>query len=167
MAAVAFLVYTRAVFGSWSPVAGYEAVGGFYGLSGLGEHASNVLSAFLDPHHGVLIWSSWIVVCIAFAFRRRRQRPPAWLAATPLIAAAYVITHSLMEVASGALPYNYRYPLEAVTLAAPFLLAAIPSLTETRIRLVSLIAAGTLAVFLQASFLYLSTCDQGVCSMFG
>lgn len=172
-AAALFLAYTRVVFGSWSPVASYEAVGGFY-LTGAWERVANVLSALGSPRYGVLMWSFWIVLCLVFAYRKGSKTGPGWLAATPLIAGVYIIVHSLLEIASGAFPYNYRYPLEAVTLAAPFLLSVVPRLLKSPVARTALVVAGCFAVFLQASFLYLSECwlaipESGMmaCELFG
>ncbi|HWB89903.1 MAG TPA: hypothetical protein VG872_11955 [Acidimicrobiia bacterium] len=172
VAAGAFVVYGRIVFGSWSPVASYESVGGFYGLTGLGERVVNWLSALVLPRHGVLVWSAWVLLCLAYSYRHRLGGIPNWLSATPLIAAMYVVVHSSLEVASGALPYNYRYPLEAVTLCAPFILAAMPNMTRVRLWRMPLLLTGWLAVFLQGAFVFLSRCwlvtpELAMCSLFG
>ena len=173
VAAALFLGYTRVVFGSWSPLASYEAVGGLF-LTGGWDRVVNVFSAFGAPRYGVLMWSSWIVLCLVFAFRKDSGTAPGWLAVTPLIAAAYISVHSLLEVASGAAPYGYRYPLEAVTLAAPFLFSAVPRLLKSPVTRTALIVAGCTAVFLQTSYFYLSECWLAVpeaglvaCELFG
>jgi len=157
-AVVAFLVYGRIIFGSWSPVASYDAVGGFYGFTDMADRVLNVFEAFLAPRHGILIWSSWILFCLIFAYGKDSSGFPRWLRWTPLIAGVYIVLHSLMEVASGAFPYNYRYPLEAITLAAPLALAAIPMVLENTAPRIALVAFGGLSVFLQGAFVFLSAC---------
>ena len=168
-----FLGYTRVVFGSWSPVASYEAVGGLY-LSGGLERLANVLSALGSPRYGLLMWSPWIALCLVFAYQKGSRSVPGWLAATPLVAGAYIVVHSLLEVASGAATYGYRYPLEAVTLAAPFLLSVLPHLFRSRISRTALVVAGCFAAFLQTSYFLLSECWLAVpeaglvaCEIFG
>ena len=158
LAGVVFLIYTRMLFGSWSPVASYEAVGGFYGLTGVWERAVNVGAAFVSPHHGVLLWSAWIGVCLLFAYRQPLSAAQRWLTATPIIGALYVAVHSTLEVASGAFFYNYRYPLEAITLVAPFLFGAIPVLLQNPVRRSALLIAGSSALLLQVGYLFLSKC---------
>lgn len=155
-------------------MASYETVGGFYGLTGVWERFVNVLASFLSPYHGILLWSPWIVVCLVFAYRQELAQQHRWLAVTPLIGAAYIAVHSTLEVASGAFFYNYRYPLEAITLAAPFLFAAIPTLRRAHLPRLALLLAGSSAILLQAGFLFLADCavadpETGalVCHYFG
>ena len=174
VAAVVFLIYTKMLFGSWSPVASYEAVGGFYGLTGVWERFVNVGAAFASPHHGVLLWSAWIGVCLIYAYRQRLGTAQRWIAATPIIGGIYVALHSTLEVASGAFFYNYRYPLEAVTLVSPFLFGAIPILLQNRVRRFILLLACSSAILLQVGYLFLSKCvvidtETGVlvCHYFG
>ena len=77
---------------------------------------------------------------------------------TPLIAAFYIVLHSLLEIASGALFFNYRYQLEAVTVAAPLLIIAIPDFDEARRRRLLMGAAITVSILLQVLFVFVSRC---------
>jgi hypothetical protein len=170
-AAAFYLAYNRVLFGSWSPLASYDAVGGLGGNQGLMDWAENIVRAFVGPLHGVLLWSAWITICL-WAWFFRRKEVPRWLFVTPILAAIYIVVHSGLEQASGALPYNYRYPLEAVTVAAPVLILMYPAFETTRWRQVIMGAAVFSSVLLQASFVFVSRCffdDAGVgmCSLFG
>lgn len=169
LAGVAYILYNRFTFGSWSPDAAYEAVGGFLLTEGTTGRISNVIEAFIGYDHGLLVWSAWIGIC-AVVVMSHRFHVPYWLAATPLIALGYVVIHSIIEVASGGLALNYRYPLEAITLATPFLLLAVPKGLSTSIGRISLVTAGALAVFMQAAFAFTSVCwEDGLiyCSLLG
>ena len=162
----AILIYNRWTFGSLSPDAAYEAVGGFWLVKG---RIGNVIEAFVGYDHGLLVWSAWIGVC-AVMVALQRFDAPHWLAATPLIALGYIIVHSMVETASGGLALNYRYPLEAITLATPFLLLAVPAGLTTSIGRVSLVTAGALALFMQGAFAFTSVCwEDGLfyCSLLG
>jgi hypothetical protein len=165
-----YLTYTRIIFGSSSPLASYDAVGGLEGNEGLLDWVGNVASAFVGPSNGVLVWSIWIVLCLV-AWRSMREHVPTWLFVTPLLAALYVILHSSLEIASGALPYNYRYQLEAVTVAAPLLIAGLPGHESSRGRQVIIAIAVASSVFLQAAAVFVSRCwfehSARVCSLLG
>jgi hypothetical protein len=171
VAAVFYLVYNFLTFGSWSPLAAYDAVGGLIGNEGTWSWIENAISAFLGPRHGVLIWSAWLTVSL-FALASIRSRVPRWLIATPILAGIYIVLHSSLEIASGALFFNYRYPLEAVTVAAPTLMMTFPEFDESRRRRIFMGAAMTLSVFLQACYVFVSICwldESGVmvCSFWG
>jgi hypothetical protein len=156
-AGAAYLVYNRILFGSWSPVAAYEAVGGFVANFSFAGIVGNMATAFVGPSYGVLIWSPWIAVTL-FGLFRIRHLVPRWLMYTPLIAALYIALHSLLEIASGALFFNYRYQLEAVTVAAPLLIIAIPDFDEARRRRLLMGAAITVSILLQVLFVFVSRC---------
>jgi hypothetical protein len=156
-AGAAYLSYNRILFGSWSPVAAYEAVGGFVGQFDFGGIARNVTTAFFGPSYGLLIWSPWIAVAL-FGLFRIRHLVPRWMMYTPLVAAAYITLHSVLEIASGALFFNYRYQLEAVALAAPILIVAIPDFDETRAKRLVMGAAITVSILLQVLFVFVSSC---------
>jgi hypothetical protein len=157
VAAAAYLLYNRVLFDSWSPTAAYEAVGGFVAEFDLLGLVGNVVTAFVGPSHGVLVWSPWIIVAL-FALHRLRGRVPQWLMYTPAVAAVYIVAHSLLEIASGALFFNYRYQLEAVTLAAPLLIATIPEFDDARPRRIVMGVAIAVSIVLQIIFVFVSKC---------
>jgi len=168
---VAYLAFNRIWFGSFSPMAAYDAVGGLIGLEGVGGVVGNQVTALFGLHHGVLVWSSWLLVC-AFGLRWIKGTVPRWLWLTPLVALAYVLVHSSMEIASGAMVYNYRYPLEAVALAAPVLLATVPKFEATKRRKLVLVGAVAASVFLQVCAVLVARCwipagGEFACSLFG
>lgn len=170
VAAALFVAYTRVIFGTWNPTAPYQAVGGFWKDDGTTGSLANVVSSFFGLDHGVFIWSAWIAVCVV-ALVVRRPEAPRWLLWTPFIAATYVVAHSVVEVASGGLFFNYRYPLEAITLATPALALAVPGILARRgPRVLMLVAAGS-ALALQGSFVFLSKCGildgEFICRLLG
>jgi hypothetical protein len=76
-----------------------------------------------------------------------------------------------MEFAHGGLVYNYRYPLEAITLAAPALLLAVPLRLEGWARS-ALVVTGAFAVFLNGAVVFFSACGPNqlgdfTCRLFG
>jgi hypothetical protein len=171
IAAWLYLVHIRITFGSWSPTAAYDAVGGLGGNPSLLAWLENVAAAFLSPRNGVLFWSAWIAVSL-FALAPVTKNAPRWLAVTPILGALYITAHASLEIASGALPYNYRYQLEAVTLAAPLLIMTLPGFEATRQKQLLMGSAIAWSVFLQACHVFVSRCwldDAGreVCSLFG
>jgi hypothetical protein len=171
VAAAFYLAYNRLLFGSWSPLASYDAVGGLGGNQDLMDWAENIVRAFVSPLHGILLWSAWITVCL-WAWFSRRKDVPRWLFVTPILAGIYIVVHSGLEQASGALPYNYRYPLEAITVAAPVLIMMYPSFETTRAKQIVMGVAVISSVLLQASFVFVSRCyvdagGVGGCWLFG
>jgi hypothetical protein len=169
-AAFMYLAYMQTTFGSWSPLASYDAVGGLLGYEGLNGWLVNLFASFVGLPNGVLVWSAWIVAALV-TWRSTRALVPMWLFLTPIVAAAYVVLHGSLEIASGALPYDYRYQLEAVTVAAPILVVSFPILS--RQRRTQLIVALSIAasVFLQAAVVFVSRCwfetAERVCSLLG
>ena len=106
VAAILYLASNRILFGSWSPTAAYEAVGGFILVE---NRVWNVLAAFISPAHGVFIWSAWLAVGVVLLVTRRKHLPEyAWL--VPFVAGIYVVIYSAFEIAGGGLPYNYCTP---------------------------------------------------------
>lgn len=170
LAALVFVAYNQVLFGSWSPLAGYDAVGGLWYEEGLVGSIGNIGTAFFGRYNGVLLWSAWIPVCFVL-FLMKPKSGPAWMRYTPLLAVAFIVVHSTMEVASGGLTYNYRYPLEAVTLAAPALLLALPLRLEGWARS-ALVVTGAFAVFLNGALVFFSACGPNqlgdfTCRIFG
>ena len=153
-------------------MAAYEAVGGLIGLDGIGDVFANQVSALVGLHHGVLVWSSWLLVCAIFGLRWIKGTVPSWLWLTPLVALVYVLVHSSMEIASGAMFYNYRYPLEAVALVAPVLLATVPTFETTNRRKLILAGAAVASISLQVCAVFVANCwistsGEFGCSLFG
>ncbi|MCH8983292.1 MAG: hypothetical protein IH943_04205 [Acidobacteria bacterium] len=169
-AGILYLTYNRILFGSWSPSAAYEAAGGFILVD---NRLQNIVAAFISPRHGVFIWSAWLAVGVVLLVARRKQLPEyAWL--VPLVAGIYMVIHSAIEISGGGLPYNYRYPLEPVTFAAPLLLFLLPDGPASKIGRFSLIAAGAVSLTIQAMFVITSRCgfypsnpEVFVCYLFG
>ena len=168
---IAYLPFNRILFGSFSPMAAYEAVGGLIGLDGIGT----IRQPSVGPRWPAPRCSRVVVVAPGlrtFWLRWIKGTVPSWLWLTPLVALVYVLVHSSMEIASGAMFYNYRYPLEAVALVAPVLLATVPTFEATNRRKLILAGAAGLrfpsrrrAVFVANC--WISTSGEFGCSLFG
>ena len=95
-----------------------------------------------------------------------------WL--IPFVGAMYVAVHSAFEIASGALPYNYRYPLEAVAFVAPFLIVVTQEGESSRLGRGLIFVGAAVAVTLQATYSLVSRCGffpsdptERICFLFG
>lgn len=84
----------------------------------LGVYALRLGGTFLDPKHGILFVTPVIVIACVTALRRVRSiRPELLLFSTAGL--AYILVHIAFNRFNPGLLLNYRYPIEAITLAAP------------------------------------------------
>jgi hypothetical protein len=151
------MMYNKLLFGSWSPLAVYNPLGGLAAPSDSVDWARNTLAGLTSPRYGLLIWSPWILVALA-GLPRVWKGLPIWVRWTPLAALLFLVVHYRINRVSGGLPYDYRYSLEAITLTVPLLVVSIARLIETAsIRIVAVLA-GASAVALQAVVVFLSAC---------
>lgn len=172
VAAAVYLVYNQVLFGSWSPVAPYEASGGLTTATGTVEGGlEKILTVFLSPRYGVLVWTPWILVGLVGLHRVWRSSPD-WAKLLPLAGFAYLAVHVQLNRVSGGLPYNYRYAIEAVALAAPILFAALWASREDRVMKYFGVLMVLVAIGLQVAFMFVSECT-GIgtpnprCGLFG
>jgi hypothetical protein len=90
---------------------------------------NNVLLMALSPRNGLLVWSPVVLVAL-LGLRRSWSSTPDWARHSAIAGLVYMLVHLRLNRASGGLPYDYRYPLEALTLAAPALVLAARSLVS-------------------------------------
>lgn len=116
------VAYNNAIWGEPSISGGYGD--GFerqFAHSGLGWFVSNVLGGLVDPHHGLLIWAPFVVVLGVAAVAVRHQLVD-WSAAAAVGGVLYLLIQWRANAfAGGEGHFAYRYPLEALTAAAPAL----------------------------------------------
>lgn len=113
------LIYNRWLFGQWSLDGG-----GADGLTGrfgddytLSWHARNLWTMLFSLRHGVLVLSPVVLVTAIGAIVHRKVVPP-WARSAAIGGAVYLLVHAAFNRASGGAQLFYRYPLEALALAA-------------------------------------------------
>jgi hypothetical protein len=118
----AVVIYNRWLFGSWGVTGGYST--GF--TTGAAErfeftsYLRNVLQMFIGATHGFLVVSPIIGVA-TYGGLWAWRRIPSWAKTLAYSSLAYLLVHAFSNRASGGMAAYYRYPLEAITLAGPFL----------------------------------------------
>jgi hypothetical protein len=172
IAAAVYLAYNWLIFGSLSPAAAYERVGGLRaGTDPLEDGLTNILIAFASPRFGVLVWTPWVIVGI-MAILRAWKSLPDWARILGPAAIVYVVIHVQINRVSGGLPYNYRYAIEAVVIAAPVLIAGLWIRRDDAVFRFATVVSVLAAVTLQIAFLFISECT-GIgtanprCGLFG
>jgi len=120
---VALLVYNRAVFGAASVSGGYAPtfVDNLWTMSAT-DFGLNVLGTFFSLSRGLLPYSPFLLV-LGLGLRAAWKTSPGWVRSGGLAGAVYLLVQLRMNRFSGGHGfYGYRYPLEALTMAAPLLL---------------------------------------------
>lgn len=157
---LAFLLYTRSVFGVWSVFGGYTDLG--YHARSLQStdpsYAADLAWSIVSPSRGILLHSAWILPLI-LGIRKAWAVAPDWIKAAALSGVAYWLLQIRASSFQGDFFFGYRYQLEAVWLAAPlFALAWREHVREdpmlNRIFMALLIAAVTLQVLGAAFEIY-------------
>jgi alpha-1,2-mannosyltransferase len=117
-----FLVYNKAIFGSFSFSAGYGTFFQDEALStDLVGYARNVLGGAFSPANGFLIWSPFLLVLLP-GLRSAWQVAPSWVRGSALGGMLYLLLqYKANRYSGGSGFFAYRYPLEALTAAAPLL----------------------------------------------
>lgn len=151
------MVYNRVVFGAWSVRGGYGEYFSIYRYS-LGEYLLNLWDLTVGLPNGVLTTSPILGVAVYGMYRARRAIP-GWAYSTLYAACAYLALHAALNHASGDSVVFYRYPLEAVMLAAPSLAIGAKWLWDERGRWrVLVVFAAVASVALQVAHLLLWSC---------
>lgn len=125
-AGVAVLVaYNTLVFGSPSLTGGYPSdFTDRLTTMTLTRYAENVVGTLVSPSRGVLVLSPFLLV-LAPGLRAAWRAAPDWVRGSALGGLVYLLLHLRMNRFWGGTNFfSYRYPLEALTLAAPLLLLA-------------------------------------------
>lgn len=160
---VALVIYNRVVFGGVSISGGYGSrFVDRLATQPVGDHLRNVVGYFLSPENGIFVWSPVTLVAAAGVFTVWRTLPD-WARSGLLAGLAYILVHARLNRVSGGVPFGYRYPLEALILAAPALTLGAYALwnRSPMWRRVVLIAAGT-SVLLQAALVFLLECEPAI-----
>jgi len=81
----------------------------------------NVFGGLVDPVRGLLVWSPFLVVLVP-GLRAAWKAAPAWARGPAIGGVIYLLVHWKANRFSGGDGFfGYRYPLEALVAAAPFL----------------------------------------------
>jgi hypothetical protein len=117
------------------------------------------------------VWTPWVIVGI-MAILRAWKSLPDWARILGPAAIVYVVIHVQINRVSGGLPYNYRYAIEAVVIAAPVLIAGLWIRRDDAVFRFATVVSVLAAVTLQIAFLFISECT-GIgtanprCGLFG
>lgn len=115
--------YSRVLFGTWLPIAGYNtyAVDNVTGVS-LAEYGERLFLALVDPVRGWLIYLPVLIVLLPFAVRGWRVSP-WWVRAAAIAGVAYLLIQLRANVHhGGAQFFGPRLTIETTVLLAPLLL---------------------------------------------
>jgi alpha-1,2-mannosyltransferase len=122
---VALVAYNTAVYGQVSVLGGYSSafVDNAAELD-LAGYVGNLGLALLSRSRGLLIWSPFLIVLLP-GLRAAWRAAPSWVRGAALGGVAYLLVLLKANRFSGGGGFPaYRYPLEAVTAAAPLLFLA-------------------------------------------
>lgn len=153
-------LYNRLVFGAFSIRGGYTAeVTDRLVSTLLASHAANLVGFFFSPQNGIFLWSPILLVSavgLVFAWRTI----PSWTKSAILGGLFFIVVHARLNRVSGGIPFGYRYPLEAIMLAAPALtLGAVAMWNRSRNGQRVVIAATGLSIVLQLALVLLLECS--------
>jgi hypothetical protein len=154
------------VFNDWA--FGTPSLSGGYGShfrdsltdQSLFGYVRNVAAMLLSPKNGLLLWSVALVPAL-LGLRRSWSETPEWARQAALAGLVYLLVHPRLNRASGGLPYDYRYPLESLTLAAPALVLGVRAFldgSELRRRIV--VATVAASLLLQGTVAFTYECDE-------
>jgi hypothetical protein len=121
----ALLAINAALYGEPSISGGYPSTFREQALSlDIPHFLWNVLGALFGPLHGLLIWSPFLIVLIP-GLRAAWHAAPGWVKGAALGGVLYLLLQLKANRYTGGGGFAaYRYPLEALTAAAPLLLLA-------------------------------------------
>lgn len=120
----------------------------------------NVAAMLLSPRNGLLLWSSVLIPAL-LGLRQSWSATPEWARHAAMAGLVYLLVHPRLNRASGGLPYDYRYPLEALTLAAPALVLGMRAFldgAELRRRIV--VATVAASLLLQGTVAFTYECEE-------
>ncbi len=119
---VLFLLYNQAVFGNLSLSAGYGT--GFQDTAldaNVAWYLRNVAGGLLSPTRGFLVWTPFLFVLLPGLRAGWRAAPP-WVRGATIGGVLYLLLqYKANRYSGGSGFFAYRYPLEALTAAAPLL----------------------------------------------
>ena len=159
------LLYNGLVLKSWSlapAIYGQAFIDRARSQSLLG-YLGDILGSLFVPEYGLLIFSPFLLFTIP-GLRRAWTGAETWVKAGGLAALAYMLIHLRLNRYWGGYSFNYRYPLEPLTVAAPLLYLSwqawfdVASALWKRMFWYSVI----LSVFAQMLSLYVETTPRGL-----
>jgi alpha-1,2-mannosyltransferase len=142
-AGIALLIaYNELIFGSPSISGGYGTSFQQEALSGdLAAYAKNVFLGLFSASHGFLIWSPFLLVLMP-GLREAWKAAPSWVRGAALGGVLYLLLQYKANVYRGGDGFfAYRYPLEALTAAAPLLYLSYREWVAPRVRAVKAFTA--------------------------
>lgn len=119
---LSLVAYNRWLFGSANVVGAQSrsVVSRTFETYDLLDYLENLLAMFIGIPNGFLLFSPVVAVAGVGAVRIWRSIPQ-WARSGALAGLAYLLVHAAANRASGGMAIFYRYPLEALALAAPAL----------------------------------------------
>lgn len=138
---VLFVTYNQWIFGSPSLSAGYGSSFQDRVLhGGSTSYVENLLGALFSVDRGLLVYSPLLVLLIP-GLRTAWKTAPGWVKGSTLGGVAYLLLQYKANRFSGGFHFlTYRYPLEALTAAAPLLFLSYREWVAPRARMVTLFA---------------------------
>lgn len=121
----ALVAYNTVVFGEPSISGGYpdDFTDRLTAMT-VRTYAENVVGTLVSPGRGVLVLSPFLLVLVP-GLRSAWRAAPDWVRASALAGLVYMALHLRMNRFWGGTNFfSYRYPIEALTLAAPLLVLA-------------------------------------------
>ena len=145
--------YSAWAFGTWLPIAGYNATAHLGALVSRSPWwtLTELWAALVAPERGLLLASPWVAVSLIALILRWRHLP-AWTRTAALAGVAVLIVQlRVAGHAGGDQLASYRVSLEALTFAAPALLAAASTARRTRLYTTLVAAAIAISVVVHTS----------------
>ncbi len=139
-------VYSAWAFGTWLPIAGYDAPAHLGALVSRTPWwtLTELGAALVAPERGLLLASPWVAVALIALIVRWRHLP-AWTRMAALAGLGVLVVQlRVAGHAGGDQLASYRVTLEALTFAAPALMAA--AATVRRARLYTTLVAVAIAI---------------------
>lgn len=121
---VLYLIYGRAILGTWNPLGGYAghvAIDSPTGAYSPGQVAGALVLAFVDPLRGLLWYAAPLLVLLPGIVSGWRAAPQ-WVRSAGLGSGVMLISQYVLHPTMGGnYFFAYRYPLEALVFVAPLL----------------------------------------------
>ena len=133
---IAFLAYNQLIFGSFSVSAGYGEAFRDNALSlDVAGYLRNVFLGALSATRGFLIWSPFLLVLLP-GMRAGWKVASTWVRGAAIGGVLYLLLqYKANRFSGGSGFFTYRYPLEALTAAAPLLYLSFKEWVSVRPRM--------------------------------
>ena len=137
-----FVAYNQAVFGSLSLSAGYGTSFEDRALDNdIIGYGKNIFLGAFSATRGLFIWSPFLLVLMP-GLRAGWKAAPSWVRGSALGGLLYLLLqYKANRFSGGGGFYSYRYPLEALTAAAPLLFLSFKEWVTPRPRSTRIFAA--------------------------